>query len=60
MEAPPFIIKFMGYFSSSAIMLLYLIILSTGAQSITVDRDARRSDGPDEYEGIKQQYIIKY
>ena len=37
-----------------------LVILGTGAQSITTDRDIRRSDGSNKYEGVRQQYIIKY
>ena len=40
-----FIIVGIG-FSSSAIMLLYPAVLSSGAQSITADRDTRRSNDP--------------
>ena len=38
----------------SAILLLNLVILGTGAQSVTVNRDARRSDGSNKYEGVRQ------
>ena len=27
---------------------------------ITADRDARRSDGSNEYKGVRQQYITEY
>ena len=36
-----------------AIMLLYLAVLSTGAQSVTADRNIRYSDGLDEYKGVR-------
>ena len=55
----------MGGFSSffalpdPAILLLNLVILGTGAQSVTANRDIRRSDDLNKYEGVRQQYIIK-
>ena len=39
MGTPLFIIAGTGFFSFSAIMLLYLVILGTGAQSVMTDRD---------------------
>ena len=41
-------------FSSLAMLLLYPAILCSGAQSVTADRDVRRSDGSDKYEGVRQ------
>ena len=42
-------------FSSSAIALLYLAVLGTGAQSVTADRDVRRSNkGSDKYKKVRQ------
>ena len=46
--------------SSSAIILLYLVILGTGAQSVTANRNTRYSNSLDEYKGVQQQDIIKY
>ena len=43
-----------------AILLLNLIVLGTGAQSVTANRDIRRSDNSNKYEGVRQQYIIEY
>ena len=43
-----------------AIMLLYLAILYSGAQSVTAERNTRRSDGSDKYKGVRQQYITEY
>ena len=54
-----FIVAGIGFFSS-VILLLYLVILCSGAQSVTADRDTRRSDGSNKYKGVRQQYIIKY
>ena len=42
------------------ILLLNPVILGTGAQSVTADRNTRRSDGLNKYEEVRQQYIIKY
>ena len=39
--------------SSSAIALSNLIVQGTGAQSVTADRDTRRSDGTDKYKGVQ-------
>ena len=44
----------------SAIILLYPVILGSGTQNITANRDTRYSDGPNKYKGVRQQYIIKY
>ena len=44
MGGPIFIIEVMGYSSTLAIILLYLITLGTGAQSDTADRNTRCSD----------------
>ena len=60
MGAPLSIIIIMGFSSSSAIILLYLAVLGTGAQNITVNRDTRRSNYLDKYKGVRQQNIIKY
>ena len=38
----------------SAIMLLYLATLRSGAQSVTVDRDTQRSDSTDKCKGVRQ------
>ena len=43
----------------SVIVLLYLVALGTGAQSVTTDRDARRSDGSNKYKGVRQQGITE-
>ena len=49
----------MGGFSSSftllgsAILLLDPVVLGTGAQSVTADRDIRRSDNLNKYEGVQ-------
>ena len=45
---------------SSAIVLLCPAIFWDGAQSVTADRDARRSDGSDKYKGVREQYITEY
>ena len=47
-------------FSLLVMMLLYLAVLGTGAQSVTADRDIRRSNSSNGYKGVRQQYIIKY
>ena len=58
METPLLpIITGVGFFS---LVMLYLVILRSGAQSVIADRDTRRSDGSDKYKGVGQQYIIKY
>ena len=56
--SPLFIITGVG-FSLSAILLLYLAVLGTGAQSITANRDTRRSDGSNEYKGGKTVVYYK-
>ena len=38
----------------SDILLLNPAILGSGAQSVTTDRDTRRSDGSNEYKGVRQ------
>ena len=43
-----------------AMLLSNPFVLGTGAQSVTVNRDIRRSDISNKYEGVRQQYIIKY
>ena len=50
----------LGISSPLAITLLYLIIFGTGAQSITADRNTRRSNYSNEYKEVRQQDIIKY
>ena len=35
-------------------------VLSSGAQSVTANRDTRRSDSSDKYKEVRQQRIIKY
>ena len=47
-------------FSSLVIILSYLAILCSGAQSVTADRNTRYSDSSNKYKGVRQQYIIKY
>ena len=42
------------------ITLLYQVVLSTGTQSITVNRNTRRSNGSDKDKAVQQQYIIEY
>ena len=42
-----------------AIALSYLVMLGTGAQSITADRDTRRSNSMNNGEEVRQQGIIK-
>ena len=37
-----------------AIILLYLAILRSGAQSVIMNRNARRSDDSDKYKGVGQ------
>ena len=44
----------------SNILLLNLIILGTGTQNVTADRDTRRSNYSNKYKGVRQQGIIKY
>ena len=34
-------------------LLLNLVILGTGTQSVTANRDTRRSDGSNKYEGVR-------
>ena len=36
------------------IMLLYLVVLRSGAQSVTADRDTRYSNNSDKYKGVRQ------
>ena len=43
----------------SDIILSNPAVLGSGAQSVTVNRDARRSNGSDKYKGVRQQDIIK-
>ena len=43
----------LGVVFSSVIILSYLIALGTGAQSVTADRDTRRSNGSNKYEGVR-------
>ena len=43
----------------SAIALSYQVVLGTGAQSVTADRDTRRSDCSDENEAVRQQGITE-
>ena len=45
---------------SSAIALSNLVILGTGTQSVTADRDTRHSNYLNKYKGVRQQSIIKY
>ena len=45
--------------SGPAIPLSNPIILGTGAQSVTADRDTQRSDDSNKYKGVRQQCIIK-
>ena len=49
---PPFITMGPGFSFLSAIMLSYLAILGTGAQSVTVNRNTWHSDTSDEYKGV--------
>ena len=50
----------MGEFSPSfilpgpAILLLNPVVLGTGAQSVTANRDIRRSNSSNKYEGVQQ------
>ena len=41
-------------------LLSYQVVLGTGAQSVTADRDTRRSDDLDEYKAVRQQGITEY
>ena len=47
-------------FSSLAMVLLYLAVLCSGAQSIIVDRDTRRSNSSNQYKEVEQQCITEY
>ena len=38
----------------SDILLLNLVVLGSGAQSVTVDRDTRRSNSSNKYKGVRQ------
>ena len=40
-------------------LLSYQIVLGTGAQSVTADRDTRRSDNSNKDKAVRQQDIIK-
>ena len=40
--------------SGSAMLLLNPVALGTGAQSVTANRDIRRSDGSNKYEEVRQ------
>ena len=42
------------------LLLLLLIFYNILLFYVTADRDARRSDDSNKYEGVQQQYIIKY
>ena len=48
----PLIMATMGFFLS-AITLFDLAVLQSGAQSVIINRDARRSDGLDKYKGVR-------
>ena len=52
MEVPLAIIKVAGYSSFLAITLLYLTVLGTGTQSVTADRNTRRSNCSNKYKGV--------
>ena len=52
MGAPIFIAT-VGFSLLLVIMLLYPVALGTGAQSVTADRDTRRSDGSNERKGVR-------
>ena len=47
--------RFSPFFTlpSPAILLLNLVILGTGAQSVIMNRDIRRSDDLNKYEGVQ-------
>ena len=40
-------------------LLSNLTVRGSGAQSVTADRDIRRSNGSNKYKGVRQQYIMK-
>ena len=44
----------------SDILLLNLVVLGSGTQNITANRDTRRSNNSNKYKGVRQQNIIKY
>ena len=44
----------LGIVFSSVIIILYLTTLRSGAQSITADRNTRRSNGTDKRKGVRQ------
>ena len=50
--AAPSVIMFGAACSLLVMVLLYSAILYSGAQSVTADRDARRSDGLNKYKGV--------
>ena len=52
MGTPPSLIITGIGFSSLVIILSYLVILRNDAQSVTADRDTRRSNGSDKYKGV--------
>ena len=51
---PPSVVVGTGSSASSAMSLSYRAVRGTGAQSVTADRDTRRSDGLDEYKAVRQ------
>ena len=55
-----FTITVVGFSSLSTMILLYLAVLRSGAQSVTVYRDIRYSNVSDKYKGVRQQGIIEY
>ena len=52
MGVPSPIMIYTGFFASSAMTLSYLATLCSGAQSVTADMDAQRSDGTDKRKGV--------
>ena len=47
-SVPPFLLP------KSAILLLNLVVLGTGAQSITANRNTRHSNSLNKYKGVQQ------
>ena len=46
--------------SLSDMLLSNLIVLGSGAQSVTADRDTRRSDSSNKHKEVRQQGITEY
>ena len=42
------------WFFEPIMLLSNLVVLGTGAQSVTADKDTRRSDNLNKYEGVRQ------